>query len=192
LVYKKLVSMSDYDGISWYINMSPFNRYLFMDIMKAIGVAALTIGASQVLPVPLAIRDFVTDAGGVALIIYLFSTLLKQFPYFSGISIRFILDETGATMMEDHDMSGMKYVAQQVSSMRWDPMHAGSFRSEDIKPRVPRIAWGKVSKVTENLKSNVIVLHSGLGSMRLFCNEDNYEEVLLYVNTRVNIERYVS
>jgi hypothetical protein len=184
--------MSDYDGISWYINMSPFNRYLFMDIMKAIGVAALTIGASQVLPVPLAIRDFVTDAGGVALIIYLFSTLLKQFPYFSGISIRFILDETGATMMEDHDVSGMKYVAQQVSSMRWDPMHAGAFRSEDIKPRVPRIAWGKVSKVTENPKSNVIVLHSGLGSMRLFCNEDNYEEVLLYVNTRVNIERYVS
>jgi hypothetical protein len=82
LVYKKLVSMSDYDGISWYINMSPFNRYLFMDIMKAIGVAALTIGASQVLPVPIAIRDFVTDAGGVALVFYIFSTQLKQFPYF--------------------------------------------------------------------------------------------------------------
>ena len=71
-------------------------------------------------------------------------------------------------------------------------MHAGSFRSEDIKPRVPRIAWGKVYKVTENPKSNVVVLHSGLGSMRLFCNEDNYEGVILYVNTRVNIERYVS
>ncbi len=72
--------MSDSDGISWYINMSPFNRYLFMDIMKAIGVTALAIGAVQILPVPLIIRDFVTDAGGVALIIYLFSTLLKQFP----------------------------------------------------------------------------------------------------------------
>jgi len=184
--------MSNSDGISWYINMSPFNRYLFMDIMKAIGVASLTIGAAQVLPVPLVIRDFVTDAGGVALIIYLFSTLLKQFPYFSGISIRFILDETGATMMEDHDVSGMKYVAQQVSSMRWDPMRAGSFRSEDIKSRVPKLTWGKVSRVTEDVKSNVIVLHGGLGSMRLFCNKDNYDKVLGYVNNRLNIERYVN
>ncbi len=184
--------MSDPDGISWYINMSPFNRYLFMDIMKAIGVTALTIGAVQVLPVPLIIRDFVTDAGGVALIIYLFSTLLKQFSSFSGISIRYILDETGATIMEDHEAGGMKYVAEQISTMRWDPMHAGTFRGKKIKPRVPKLAWGKVSKVTEDVKSNVIVLHGGLGSIRLFCNEDNYGEVLSYVNTRLNLERYVS
>jgi hypothetical protein len=192
LVFKKTVPMSNPDEITWYINMSPFNRYLFMDIMKAIGIAALTIGAVQVLPVPLVIRDFVTDAGGVALIIYLFSTLLKQFSSFSGISIRYILDETGATLMEDHEAGGMKYVAEQISTMRWDPMHAGTFRGKKIKPKVPKLSWSKVSGVTENPKSNVIVLHSGLGSMRLFCNEDNYHEILGYVNERVNIERYVS
>ena len=165
----------------------PLHRYYEGNLCPA-----LTIGAVQVLPVSLVIRDFVTDVGGFALIIYLFSTLLKQFPYFSGISIRYILNKTGATMMEDHDVSGMKYVAQQVSSMRWDPMRAGSFRSENIKPRVPKLAWGKISRVTEDVKSNVIVLHGGLGSIRLFCNEENYGEVLSYVNTRLNLERYVN
>jgi hypothetical protein len=179
--------------ISWYINMSPFNRFLLMDVLKAVGLTAVTIGAAQILPIPPVITDFITDVGGVVLIIYLFSTLLKQFSSFSGISIRFILDETGATMMEDHDASGMKYVAQQVSSMRWAPMHAGSFRAENIKPRVPKLSWDRVFKGTDNVQVNVIVLHSGLGgSMRLFCNEDNYNEVLSYVNSRVNRERYVN
>lgn len=185
--------MSKKAEISWYINMSLFNRFLLMDVLKAVGLTAVTIGAAQILPIPPVITDFITDVGGVVLIIYLFSTLLKQFSSFSGISIRFILDETGATMMEDHDASGMKYVAQQVSSMRWDPMRAGSFRAENIKPRVPKLSWDRVFKVTDNVQVNVIVLHSGLGgSMRLFCNEDNYNEVLSYVNSRVNRERYVN
>lgn len=185
--------MSDSNGLSWYINMSPFNRYLLFDILKTVGISALVIGVLQIIPIPVEIKDFSVDIGGVLIIIYLFRTLLKQFSLFSGISIRFILDEKGATMMEDHDASGLKYVAQQVSSMRWDPMRAGSFRASDIKPKIPRLEWKQVSKVTGVQKRHVVILHTSLGGfMRLFCNEDNYQEVLSYVNERLNNERYVS
>lgn len=142
MVYKKPVSMTNPDGVSWYINMSPFNRYLFRDILKTIGVTALIIGAAQILPLPDVITDFVTDIGGILLIIYLFSTLLKQFSSFSGISIRYILDETGATMMEDHDASGMKYVAEQISTMRWAPMHAGTFRGKKNQAQGAKTCMG--------------------------------------------------
>lgn len=185
--------MSNPDEVTWYINMNPLNRYLLIDILKTIGLITVIIVSAQILPIPSIIRDFVTDVGGIVMVIYFFSTLLKQFSSFSGISIRFILDETGATMMEDHDASGMKYVAEQVSSMRWDPMRAGSFRSEKIKPRVPKLSWGDVSKVTKIERDHVVVLRSRLGgSMRLYCNPDNYHEILDYVNDRLNMERYVN
>ena len=71
--------------------------------------------------------------------------------------------------------------------MRWDPM-----RASKIKPKIPRMGWGQVSGVTEDPKGYVVVLNGNLGgTIRLFCRDDNYDEILAYVNKRVNFERYV-
>jgi hypothetical protein len=184
--------MTDDDSLTWYINMSPFNKYLAIDVMKTLGATVLVVGLIQILPLNETIKTFIIDWGGVLMILYLASKVLRLFTAFNGISIRFILDETGATMIEDHKASGLKYVAQQVSTMRWDPMHAGSFRAADIKPRVPRLEWSDVSKVSPNAQSSIVVLHGSLGgSMRLFCSEDNYLDVLSYVNQKVSVERSV-
>jgi len=141
----------------------------------------------QFLPVSDYLKDFAVDVGGLILIIRGVALTLKLFTSFTGISIRFILDETGATNMEDHEASGLKYVTEQVSTMRWDPM-----RVSKIKPKVPRMDWGQISGVTDDARRNVVVLRGKLGgTIRLFCREDNYHEVLAYVNQRVNLERYV-
>ena len=183
--------MSD-NGISWYINISPFNRYLLIDILKSVGFTFSIIVVVQFLPVSEYIKDFAVDVGGLILIVRGVALALRLFTSFTGISIRFILDKMGATMMEDHDAGGLKYVAEQVSTMRWDPMRAGSVRASKIESRVPRLDWGQVSGVTEDARRNVVVLNGKLGgTIRLFCSEDNYHEVLAYVNHRVNLERYV-
>ena len=185
--------MSDTDGLSWYINISPINRYLLLDILKSVGFTVSVIVVVQFLPVSEYIKAFAVDVGGLILIIRGVALAVKLFTAFTGISIRFILDESGATMMEDHEAGVLKYVAEQVSTMRWDPMRAGSMRASKIKPRVPRMDWGQVSRVTEDARRNVVVLRGKLGgTIRLFCREDNYHEVLAYVNQRVNMERYLS
>ena len=178
--------MSNPDEYTWYANVSPLNRYLLFDLFRVVCVGALIIGAAQVFPLSIVIRDFVTDVGGVVLIIYLFSTVMRRFSAFSGVSIRFILDGSGSTVMEDHEASGMRYVTEQLSSLRWDPMHAGSFRSEKIKPTVIKLPWSEVSRVSEDRNPNVITLHSGSKYLRLFCNEDNYVDVLRFVGLHVN------
>lgn len=184
--------MSESDNLSWYINISPINRYLLLDILKAVGFTVSVIVVIQFLPVSDYLKDFAVDVGGLILIIRGVALALKLFTSFTGISIRFILDETGATMMEDHETSGLKYVAEQVSTMRWDPMRAGSMRVSKIKPKVPRMDWGQISGVTDDARRNVVVLRGKLGgTIRLFCREDYYHEVLAYVNQRVNLERYV-
>lgn len=184
--------MSESDSLSWYINISPINRYLLIDILKAVGFTVSVIVVVQFLPVSEYIKDFAVDVGGLILILRGVALALKLFTSFTGISIGFILDETGATMMEDHEAGGLKYVAEQVSTMRWDPKRAGSFRASKIKLKVPRMDWGQVSGVTEDPKRNVVVLRGKLGgTIKLFCREDNYHEVLAYVNQRVNLERYV-
>lgn len=185
--------MSDSDSLSWYINISPVNRYLLIDILKSVGFTVSVIVVVQFLPVTVAVKDFAVDVGGLILIVRGVALTLKLFTSFTGISIRFILDEKGATVMEDHEAGGLKYVAEQVSTMRWNPMKAGSFRASKIEPKVPRMGWGQVSGVTEDPKRNVVVLNGNLGgTIRLFCREDNYHEVLSYVNKRVNMERYIS
>lgn len=94
--------------------------------------------------------------------------------------------------MEDHDASGLKYVAEQVSTMRWDPMRGGTFRGLNIKPKAPKIAWKDVKTVTGDPKKNVIILQNKQGPVfRLFCGEENYETVLVFVNDKVNVERYL-
>ena len=184
--------MSESDSLSWYINISPINHYLLIEILKAVGVTVSVIVVVQFLPVSEYIKDFAVDVGGLILILRGVALTLKLFTSFTGISIGFILDETGATMMEDHEAGGLKYIAEQVSTMRWDPMRAGSFRASKIKPKVSRMDWSQVSGVTEETKRNVVVLRGKLGgTIRLFCREDNYHEVLAYVNQRVNLERYV-
>lgn len=71
-------------------------------------------------------------------------------------------------------------------------MRAGSMRVSKIKPKVPRMDWRHISSVTDDARRNVVVLRGKLGgTIRLFCREDNYNEVLAYVNQRVNLERYV-
>ncbi len=185
--------MSDIDSLSWYINISPINRYLLIDILKSVGFTVSVIVAVQFLPVSEAVKDFAIDVGGLILIIRGVALAMKLFTSFTGTSIRFILDETGATMMEDHEAGGLKYIAEQVSTIRWNPMRAASFRASKIKPKVPRMDWGQVSGVSEDPKRNVVVLNGKLGeTIRLFCREDNYHEVLAYVNQRVNLERYIS
>ncbi len=182
--------MSEPDQLTWYISVSPFNRYLVFDILRAIGLTAIAIAAVIILPTPIILRDFVVDVGGLVLIIYLFSTLMRLFWSFTGTSIRFILDAEGVTAMTDHETSGMKYVARQVSSMSWDPKKAGWFGRKKVNPRVPRLAWSDVSKVSEDPKRGVVVLHSWKGSIRLFTG-DRYDEVVSYVNKMMNAERYL-
>ncbi len=185
--------MSNKDELTWYVNMSPFNRYLAYDIIKTVGFRLLVIGVIQFLPIAELYKEFSVDVGGVLIIVSLFRLLLKQFSSFSGISIRFVLDEKGAAMMKDDGTSGLKYVARQVSTMRWSKMNTGSFRASDSKPDVSRFEWRNISKVTEAPKRKVVTLHTKLGGfMRLFCNEDNYQDILSYVNERLNIERYVN
>jgi len=90
--------------------------------------------------------------------------------------------------MEDHKAGGFGYVAKEVSTMIWDTM--GATRNE---PKTPRMGWSRGSDVTEETGSNVILLTDIMGdTLRLFCREDNYDEVLSYVNLRVNLGRYVS
>jgi len=183
--------MSD-DSLSWYVNISPINRYLLIDILKSVGFTVAVIVVVQFLPIADYLKAFSVDIGGLILIVRGVALGMKLFTSFTGISIRFILDATGATVMEDHEAGVLKYVAEQVSTMRWDPMRAGSMRASKIKPKIPRMGWSQVSGVTEDPKRYVIVLNGNLGgTIRLFCREDNYDEVLAYVNKRVNLECYV-
>lgn len=178
--------MSD-DSLSWYVNISPINRYLLIDILKSVGFTVAVIVVVQFLPIADYLKAFAVDMGGLVLIVRGVALGMKLFTSFTGISIRFILDETGVTVMEDHEAGVLKYVAEQVSTMRWAPM-----RASKIEPKIPRMGWGQVSGVTGDPKRYVIVLNGNLGgALRLFCREDNYDEVLSYVNKRVNLERYV-
>jgi hypothetical protein len=173
--------MSD-DSLSWYVNISPINRYLLIDILKSVGFTVAVIVVVQFLPIADYLKEFSVDMGGLILIVRGVALGMKLFTSFTGISIRFILDETGATVMEDHEAGVLKYVAEQVSTMR----------ASKIEPKIPRMGWGQVSGVTGDPKRYVIVLNGNLGgALRLFCREDNYDEVLSYVNKRVNLERYV-
>lgn len=105
-------TVSESDSLSWYVNISPVNRYLLIDILKSVGFTVLIIVVVQFLPVSEYIKDFAVDVGGLILIIRGVALALKLFTSFTGISIRFILDETGATMMEDYDAGGLKYIAE--------------------------------------------------------------------------------
>ncbi len=184
--------MSD-DGLSWYVNISPLNWYLLIDILRSFGFTISIIVAVQLLPVPVYLKDFAVDIGGLILIVRGLAIGMKLFTSFTGIGIRFILDEEGATMMEDHEAGVLKYVAERVSSMRWNPMKERGMRASKVKPKVSMMGWGQVSKVTGAPKRYVIVLNGNLvGTIRLFCREDNYHEVLAYVNHRINLERYIA
>lgn len=178
---------------SWYVNISPFNRYMVIDLLKKAGIGAAIILFIQLVPVPATIKTLTYEIGGMLILLYLFGSIMKPFQYFSGISIRYILDEEGASIMEDYNASGLKYVAEQVSTMRWDPMHAGTFRGLDINPRVPRVAWKNVTKVSSNPKNHTITLHTDLGgTYRLHCNDENVDEVLEFTNRKLNEKRYIS
>jgi len=105
--------------------------------------------------------------------------VIKLFTAFNGHSIRFTLNEEGVTAMANEGKLGLSYVARQVSTMKWDPMHAGSMRAENIEPEKTQLSWNNVTSVKVDKESRVISLRKGnLGSMRLYCSEDNFETVL--------------
>ena len=170
--------MSDQNSVVWYITISHLNKYLFIDIMKALGAAAALLLVIQLLPIGQSATTLSTIimAGlvfwGVALVIKLFTA-------FNGHSIRFTLNEEGVTAMADEGKLGLSYVARQVSSMKWDPMHAGSMRAENIQPEKTQLSWSNVTGVNVDEENRVISLRKGtLGSMRLYCSEDNFDAVL--------------
>ena len=176
--------MSDEDRIVWYITISPLNRYLFIDILKAFTAAAIIILAVQILPIGNAAAAITTviifglTFWGAALVVKLFTS-------FNGHSIRYIMNNEGVTAMADEGELGLSYVAKQVSTMKWDPMHAGSMRAANIKPSSQRITWSKVSGYHLDPDQRVVVLNKGaLGNMRLFCSEDNFETVAEAVKMR--------
>lgn len=179
--------MSDQNSLVWYINISHLNKYLLIDIMKALGVAAALMLVIQLLPLGQSATTLTTIiiAGlvfwGVALVIKLFTS-------FNGHSIRFVLNEEGVIAMADEGKLGLSYVARQVSTMKWDPMHAGSMREEKIQPDKTQLSWSNVTGVEVDKENQVISLRKGdLGSMRLYCSEDNFDTVLgaVYEKSRV-------
>jgi len=170
--------VSDQNSLVWYINISHLNKYLFLDIMKALGAAAALLLVIQLLPIGQSATTLSTIimAGlvfwGVALVIKLFTA-------FNGHSIRFTLNEEGVTAMANEGKLGLSHVARQVSTMKWGPMHAGSMRAENIEPEKTQLSWNNVTSVKVDKESRVISLRKGnLGSMRLYCSEDNFETVL--------------
>ncbi|MCJ7732632.1 hypothetical protein MUP51_09990, partial [Candidatus Bathyarchaeota archaeon] len=110
------------------------------------------------------------------------AVVLKLFTSFTGISIRFMLDEEGATAMKDEGKMGLSYVARQVSTMRWDPMQAGSMRAANIKPDKTQVKWSQVTGKVVDEERKVITLQKGVfGNLRLYCSEDNFARVCGYV-----------
>ncbi len=175
--------MSDQNSFIWYVNISPLNRYLFIDIFKAVAVVAVVIIGVHLLPIGDAavaittIIIFGLTFWGVALVVKLFAS-------FTGNSIRYIMNDEGVTMMADEGELGLSYVARQVSTLKWDPMHAGSMRASNIKPNKQRINWNKVSGYQADPDQRVVVLNKGaFGNMRLFCSAENFETVVNKVET---------
>jgi hypothetical protein len=176
--------VSDEDSLVWYTSISPLNRYLFIDILKALAIAAVILLGVQLLPIGQAATAITTiivfglTFWGVALV-------LKLFTSFNGHNIRYILNNEGVTAMADEGELGLSYVAKQVSSMRWDPMHAGSMRASNIKPNKQRITWSRVSGYNVDPSGKVVVLNKGVfGNMRLYCSDENFESVVGLVEAR--------
>ncbi|MCW4014157.1 MAG: hypothetical protein NWF07_14380 [Candidatus Bathyarchaeota archaeon] len=156
---------------------------MFIDILKAIAIAAVIIVGVQLLPIGQAAATITTiivfgmTLWGVALVVKLFTS-------FTGHSIRYIMNDEGVTAMADEGELGLSYVAKQVSTMKWDPMHAGSMRAANIKPNKQRIAWNKVSGYQTDPDQKVVILNKGtFGNMRLFCSENNFETVVKRVES---------
>jgi len=174
--------VSDND-LSWYVSISPINRYLFSHILRSFGFTISIIVVIQFLPVAVYLKDFTFEVGGLILIVrgvVLAMKLFRSFP-----SILFVLDKNGATVMQDQKARGFRYVAKEVSTMRWDTLGA-----RINEPKTPTMNWGQVLDVTEETGRHVILLTDKMGgTLRLFCREDNYDEVLEYVNQRVNVLR---
>ncbi len=170
------------DDITWYINISPVNRYLFIDIAKALGVAAIILLGVQLLPLGSDTAGSITTIMLGVFTLWGVAVVLKLFTSFTGISIRFMLDEEGATAMTDEGKMGLSYVAKQVSTMRWDPMHAGSMRAANIKPDKTQVKWSQVTgKVVDEERKIITLQKDVFGNLRLYCSEDNFTRVCGYV-----------
>lgn len=179
-----MINVSDRDSFVWYINISPLNRYLFIDILKALAVAAVLVIGIQILPMGNTVTT-VTTVIIAGLVFWGVALVVKLFTSFTGHSIRFLLDDEGVTAMADEGKIGLSYVARQVSSMRWDPMHAGSMRESNIQPDKTKLLWRNVTGINLDEAQKVIILKKGaIGTLRLYCNEDNFDTVLGIVQER--------
>jgi hypothetical protein len=176
--------VSNEDSYIWYITISPLNRYLFIDILKALVAAAVIIIGVNLLPIGDA-AVAITTVIVFGIILWGVALVVKTFTAFNGHNIRYIMNNEGVTEMADEGKLGLSYVARQVSTMKWDPMHAGSMRASNIKPSKQKINWSKVSGYHIDPAQRVVVLNKGaFGNMRLFCSAENFETVVSIVETR--------
>lgn len=169
--------MSDRDYFIWHINLSPINRYLIADLAKYFGIASFILIIIQILPLEQSTIGLVTTTGYMILLVWGFILVLKLFTSFSGHSVRFTLDRTGAFALNEEGKLGLRYVAKQISSSGWgkDTAQGSSIR------------WAQITNILVDDRKRIITLEKKSESFNLFCSAENFNDVLCIVRDYVTM-----
>lgn len=175
-----MINVSDQDSFVWYIKVSHLNRYLFMDIIKALTIATVLVLGVQILPLGNAATTFITIIiGGIAF--WGVALIVKMFTSFTGHTIRFLMDAEGVDAMSDEGKLGLSYVERQVSTL-----------SDDILSSNEKLLWNSVTGYDVDDSQKIITLKKGEhGTLRLFCNEDNFDSVLGFVRDKTEAKQEI-
>ena len=173
--------MSDQNSLVWYINISHLNKYLFMDIGKALGAAVLLVIGIQVLPLGNTATT-ITTAIIAGLAFWGIALTVKLFTSFTGHKIRFLLDDEGVTARADEGKLGLSYVERQVSTL-----NSVVIGSSDTK-----LPWSSITGYEADPIQSIITLKKGAhGTMSLYCNEDNFNSILDIVREKTELKQEI-
>ena len=178
--------MSNNDNIIWHISLSPVNRYLLTDLSKVIGIAAVMLIIVQVIQIGNETTSLITTAGFGLIVIWGFILILKLFTSFNGHNIRFIIDENGATAMNNEGKIGLNYVTRQISSTGWEPDSVKTIKPLNKNYKKSYIAWAQVNNIAVDEKNRIITLEKKPGIFRIYCSENNFDEILCKVREKTD------
>jgi hypothetical protein len=169
--------VSDRDYFIWHINLSHINRYLIADLAKYFGIGSFILIVIQVLPLEQSTLGLVSTTGYMVLLVWGFILVLKLFISFNGHSVRFTLDGTGASALNEEGKLGLKYIAKQISSTGWGKGKACE----------SSIQWAHITKILVDDRKKIITLKEKMETFNLFCSAENFNDVLCIVRDHVNL-----
>jgi hypothetical protein len=79
---------------------------------------------------------------------------------------------------------GLNYVTRQISSNGWEPDSVKTIKSLNKNYKKSHIAWAQVNNIAVDEKNRIITLEKKPGIFRIYCSENNFDEILCKVREK--------